>query len=241
MDRRKIRTAAAIQPAGRLLKRGELNRPTINEYEALVVRVKGKLLATGSISRQDLNPIVDAGANRASLLDLIAAAVIICPGKSVSDQMRSRSQELKSLSMQLRTVADHGERLAADGPTYLVFYSPFANQDFARYKNKKTKLRASAGPFQAMRDCADWAHKQAIYFGRCLRRNSQKEANLGLLWLLSCVHSQTGSLFENQLARLLTDAAEAAGAPRSFTADQLRKMFKRHVSPSPARPDISIP
>ena len=67
--------------------------------------------------------------------------------------------------MQLRTVANHAERLARDSSTYLDLWAPFANKDFARYKNEEAKLRASAGPFQAMRDYAEWAEKQATLFG----------------------------------------------------------------------------
>lgn len=215
----------------RLTPRAEAKRSNriVDEYAEKISRVKGKILATPG-SRVDLDSIVKAGANRDVLLDLLARSVIELPKEPVAEQMRSKQAELKSIAKKLRTLAGQGERLAKDNSTYLDLWSRFASGDFERYKTEETKRRVSLGPFQAMRDYADWAEQQVVLFGLCLRRNAPKEDRLHVLWLLSWVHSQTaGKLFENELARLLTDASEAAGKVENFTASQLRRDFERHV------------
>jgi hypothetical protein len=221
---------------------GALTSRTVDGYATELARIKRKLIA-GSNAKRDLDRIVAAGANRAILVDLIAKAVIERPEDPVAERMRSKQTELKSIDLKLRTLAPQVERLAKDSSTYLEHWSPFANKGHERHKEEETKRRASLAPFQAMLDYAEWAKNQATSFGQCLRRNSQKESKLGVLWLLLWVHSQTGNLFENELARLLTDAAEAAGLAKDFSASQLRKMFDRNIArPSAMKaPDISTP
>ena len=237
MVKRKI---SSIRPTSRV--EAKRSNRIVDEYAEQVSRVKGKILATPG-SRVDLDSIVKAGANRDVLLDLLTRCVVELPKEPAAEQMRSKQAELKSVARKLRTLARHGERLANDRFVYLDLWSPFASGDFERYKTQETKRRVSLGPFQAMRDYADWAEQQAASFGHCLRRNAQKEPRLDVLWLLSWVHSQTaGKLLENQLARLLTDASEAAGQPMKFSASQLRKGFQRHVkSPRTHVPDTSTP
>jgi hypothetical protein len=193
--------------------------------------MKRKILATQGVER-DLKPIVSAGANQDGLLDLLARAVTTTPGLAVADRIRKKQQELTSIAGQVRTVTDHAERVASDRFSYLQFVSAFANSNLEHYREQETKRRAGRWPFQGMRDYADWAEEEARKFGRLLRHNAQKEANLNIFSLLSWVYLRTGQLFEARLARLLTDASEAAGQATNFTPAQLSKMFKRHVLPS---------
>jgi hypothetical protein len=231
---------SAIRRTSRVKAKGS-NR-TIDVYAEQVAGVKGKILATPG-SQVDLDTIVKAGANRGVLLDLLARCVLELPKECAAEQMRSKQTDLKSITMKMRTLALEAERLADDSSTYLDLWSPFTNTNFEQYKKNETKRRVSLGPFQAMRDYADFTEKESASFGRCLRRNAQKERRLDVLWLLSWIHAQTaGNLFENELARLLTDASEAAGQAKNFSASQLRKDFERHVkSPRTNVPDISTP
>jgi hypothetical protein len=178
---------------------------------------------------QDLGVIDEAGANRKILLNLLARAVIKPKERSLADRIRLKQRQLRTVAKRVRTVTTDAERLAKDNYSYLQFYSPFASKDFERHKLEETARLASRWPFEAMRRYAGWAEKEANAFGLLLRRNAQKENNLGVLFLLFWVYSQTGKLFENQLARLLTDASEVAGQGHTFSPSKLRKMFQRHV------------
>ncbi len=196
----------------------------VQRTEREIIKTIGK-----AIRAHDVTVLVKAGANRETLLQLLAMAVIEPEGKPLADGIRAKQKQLRSVALQVRTVIRHAERLATESDSYLEFYSPFDNQDFKRYKDIETRKLASRWPFQAMRDYADWAEKEAHSFGRLLRRNSQKERNLGILWLLSWVHLRTTKLFTPELARLLSDASVAVGKPRELTASGLQKMFERNV------------
>ena len=193
--------------------------------------IKRKILEKPGVE-VDLNPIVKAGADRDGLLDLLARAVMGEAGLSEADRIRKKQQELRSIAAQVRTVTGHAERVADDPSSYLEFRSPFKDAHFERYTDEETQRRADRWPFQGMRDYADWAEREARNFGELLRRNAQKEGDLCIFSLLSWVYSQTGQLFADHLAPLLTDASEAAGQATNFTPGQISKMFKRHVLPS---------
>jgi hypothetical protein len=195
-----------------------------------VDEIKRNLLATEGIER-DLTPIVNKGADRDALLNLLAKAVMGKVGPSDSNRIRKKQLELRSIARQVRTVIEHAERVANNRLNYLEFFSPFTNSNLELYWEKETRRRVGRWPFQGMREFADWAEEEARKFGLLLRHNAQKEADLSIFWLLSWVHSRTGHLFEAQLARLLTDASEAAGQATDFTPAQISKMFRRHVLP----------
>jgi hypothetical protein len=234
------RKTTAIRGTSRLEAKGS-NR-TGKVYAEQVARIKAKILAMPG-SRVDLDSIASAGANRGVLLDLLVGCVVELPKESAVEQMRSKQTDLKSIAMKMRTLALEAERLDDDSSLYLDLWSPFANTNFEQYKKKETKRRGPLVLIQAMRDYADLAEKEAALFGRCLRRNAQKERRLDVLRLLSFVQTQTaGNLFENELARLLTDASEAAGQAKTYSPSQLRKDLQRHVnSPRTNLADTSTP
>jgi hypothetical protein len=205
--------------------------PDGTEPTEKIAQIKRGIIATRG-SQADLGRIVKAGAVRGAsldaLLDLLASAV--APQEEISaDEVRAKQRQLESIAGQVRTVTRHAERLANDPSYYLHFYSPFAGRDAKDYKKREAALLASRWPFAAMRSYAEWAEIQARAFGWWLRRNSQKESNLGIMFLLLQVHLWTGRLFEPELARLLTDASEAAGEKVFFSSSRLTKMFNRHV------------
>jgi hypothetical protein len=198
-----------------------------------VAQIKRRILAARD-SQVDLDRIVKAGADRGALLDLLARAV--APQEEIrAEKFRAKQRQLESIAGQVRTVTRHAERLANDPSYYLHLYSPWAGRNAEDYKKRKAALLASRWPFAAMRSYAEWAEKQARAFGWWLRRNSQKEGNLGIMFLLLQVHLWTGRLFGPELARLLTDASEAAGEKVSFSSSQLDKMFERHMFRSPQK------
>jgi hypothetical protein len=213
------------QAAGGSEERGGMRQISLVDIKRRMVCAPG--------ARRDLDRIVRAGADRTALIDLIARAVITSPDKSPMVRMRAKQRELRSLAMQLRTVARFAVRVASDPDSYLEFLLPARTRGFERYKAEELRQRNSLSPSEAMLRYASWADKQVRSFGKCLRKNSQMERNLGPMFLLLQVHMQTGELFAPELARLLTDASEAVRGKRTFTSGQLMKMFKRHVLPNP--------
>lgn len=209
----------------------ETDAESINQT---IIEIKRKLQASPGIDA-DLKPIVKAGLDRDFLLDLLVQAVMPTPALSVSDRIRKKQTELRSVAAQLRAVTHHVERLANDPSSYIEFLSPFRTAEFERYKAEETKRRATRWPFQEMRDCANWAANQARDFGELLTHNARKEHRLGIFFVLSQVYLKTGEIHAVQLARLLTDASHAAGKPETFSASNLNKMFKRHVFSPPQK------
>jgi hypothetical protein len=205
-----------------------------DEANQTIVEIKRKLQATPGIDA-DLKPIVKAGLDRDSLLDLLAQAVMPIPALSVADRIRKKQQELRSVAAQLLNVADHAERVANDPSSYLEFLSPFHTAEFERYRAEETKRRAARWPLQEMRNYANWAENEARNFGELLTRNAQQEHRLGIFFLLSHVYLKTGKIFAVRLARLLTDAFHASGKDEMFSASRLAKMFERHVFKPPQK------
>jgi hypothetical protein len=189
--------------------------------------IKRRIQATPDLWK-DLDPIVKAGADPRALLDLLARAVTP-QEKTLALKARAKQRQLASIAGQVRTVTRHAERLANDPSAYIGLYSPFSSGAAEEYKKREAARLASRWPFAAMRSYAEWAEKEQRAFGLWLRRNSQKEGNLGILFLLSQVHLWTGRLFEPKLARLLTDASHAAGENETFTPRQLTRMFERYA------------
>jgi hypothetical protein len=182
----------------------------------------------------DLKPFSKAGVDRDSLLDLLVRAVMPTPGLS-AERIRKKQEELRSVAMQVTTVARHAERVANDPSSYIEFLSPFHTVGFERYKVEETKRRSARWPFQEMRNYATWADKEACNLGELLRRNAQKEHHLSVLFLLSQVYFKTGKILAVRLARLLTEASHAAGKDETFSASRITKMFERHVFSPPQK------
>jgi hypothetical protein len=192
-----------------------------------IVQIKNRVLATPGC-KADLARIGKAGADGPALLDLLARAVAP-QEEALADKVRKRQQQLKSIAGQVCTVTRHAERIANDPSFYPHLHSAFAANDADEHKKEEAALLASRWPFAAMRSYADWAERQSHFLGRWLRRNSQKERNLGVMFLLRQVHLWTDRLFADNLARLLTVASEAAGEKVPFSSSKLTKMFNRNV------------
>lgn len=211
-----------------------------NTAQITIDEIRRKTCTTAG-TRNDLQEILKAGAGKDALLSALAMAVMPPSGKSNCDHMRNQQKQLRSLAGQIRTVAQHAERLALDPRTYLDLWPRLMDQSSKHYRERELKRRAPLELFDQMRRFADSAEKRAWELGRCLRHNAQMERNLGVAFLLFLVYHQTGKTFEAQLARLLTDAAEAAGVPGRFSADRLRKLFRRHLFCPAPHPDKSTP
>jgi hypothetical protein len=120
------------------------------------------------------------------------------PTSSRMDRMRRKQAQLRSVAGKMLTMARHAERLARDSPSYWDFCPPVANRACEKYKEEEIRRRAPTELLHAMRTFAGFAGTQARLFGKCLRRNSQQERDLGVFWSLCYVY-----LLTYQLPRML--------------------------------------
>lgn len=216
------------------IKPATANTETVRDVTA----IKRKLIRTEGFAH-DVSMIFKTNEERDlnALLDLLVRAVIPIREKLEVEQIRKRQKQLRSIAEQIRTVIRHAQRLALDSLSYVQFYSPMGSKE---YKKQEAERLASRWPFQEMLTCADWAKREAGSFGKLLRRNSQKEQRLEVLFLLLWVYLRIGKPSQTAftaLARLLEDASKAAGVSKNFSSGQLRKDFERHVLRLAETPD----
>jgi hypothetical protein len=174
----------------------------------------------------DVDRIVRASKKRVPLtgdilFQFLASAAVPDPPTHRKAIIRKHKQ-WESFSRQLETVAKHGERLVSDSSSHIEGHIPSLQDSF----------QAPVPPrlFRGMRVYAGYARLQARWLGTFLRKISQAE-RWNAVNLLFYVRAATGKLFENELARLLTETCEIADTQEKFTADKLRKLWERHVLP----------
>ena len=180
--------------------------------------------------RRDLGVLVKAGIGRKTLLCLLSLAAL-SGEKEWRAVARRKIAALRSLGGQLDTVARHAERMALDSLCYaktwgdLISASLEFDPFFAIYQP------IPVGLFRSIREHANGVRAQAHDLGRSLRRAGVKERRRVVLLLLYRIARSTRRDCDPELARLLTDAFEAAGRPKHFSADRLRKYRDRYVLP----------
>jgi hypothetical protein len=178
---------------------------------------------------KDLSVLKGAGIDRERLVRLLAVAA---SGDELwKDVMRSRKEALLGIARRMDTLANDAEKQAND---------PLCNVD--------GWISLNGGHFLGMARPESWAERdpcvpviiagmrawakiwkgEARRLGGYLRTFAQTDSSivLLLLYVRSCAH---GIKHFDELARLLTDAFEAAGKHKSFSADGLRQTYKRNV------------
>jgi len=196
-------------------------------WEARLQRIEARLCREG---RHDLDVLEKAGADRQRLVRLLA--VTASGGDDWKRLMRSRQEALRSIAKRLETLTRDAEKLADDPLSTFNFWVFLVGGGFAMGlpEPKTWKDRDPGAHFviTGMRSLAKCFEQEAARFGRYLRQYAQTDSGLVLLLLAVYRWTRSTQHFE-ELARLLTDAFEAAGKPKCFSADGLEKTSKRHV------------
>jgi hypothetical protein len=211
---------------------GGLMAETDASFQNELAALKQKILRMPGAT-SDIAKIEKAGEDRNALLQLLALAVMPDPVLAQRDIMRGRQKALRSMAGRMRTLAKDAEAMALDPENDPKFWAAIWSRD---EQDLVTVLSAARdepllGLFEGMHRHAKNAENRARAIGMYLRRNAPIERRLGAVLLVQHVHQRTGKLCENELARLLTDASEAAGHKKNFSAYQLRKIFQRYIQP----------
>jgi hypothetical protein len=207
----------------------------------------------------DLDRLSKAGMDRSAMIKLLALAAN--GNRGSLSYMRDRHAALKSLARRLRTMARDAKKVVED-PFCKIQTWAYLSGGGAIGMPKPTLWEDVVGvPLIAsgMGVFANILDKEAKEFGRFLRRVSRIETGVVLLltrcWLFQNLRTRKPQLrltHLNEIARLLSDAFEAAGKTESFSADGLRQIFKRHgrrmiilwlefATPAPPQEPIYIP
>ena len=211
---------------------GVLMAETDESFQAELTALKRKIPRILHADR-DIATIVEAGEDRDALLQLLALAVMPAPLSAASDLMRGRQEALRSMARRMRTLADEAEAIAFDPVNDVKLWAAIWSRDPEGVVATLAKPKEGSllRLFEGMRHHARNAENRANAIGMYLRKNAPIERRLGVVLLLQHVHQRTGKVCENELARLLMDATEAAGHKKTFSADKLRKTFQRYVQP----------
>ncbi|MGB8521598.1 MAG: hypothetical protein WCD43_01410 [Candidatus Acidiferrales bacterium] len=212
------------------------------EGERALCRIERKIEKCGS---RDLNVLVAAGMDRRVLLRVLALAATGDDTWAV-ETMRSRQDSLKSMASRL-------ERLARDAKSLVD--DPLSKIQVWAYMHGGGRAIGMQWPILwkdvigvplipiSMKALGKYMNEEAKAFGKYLRMYERTNRTVVML-LVNCwmaclpkldaqkLKSGRRKLFSfdyfEELARLLTDASEAAGKDKIFSADGLRQTFKRH-------------
>jgi len=198
--------------------------PDYQEWQRNINRIEE---AIRSVGHRDLDVLARVGADRKSIVALLALAAS-SDRKWLLKLMRQRQATLKSLSKRMNQLAnDAKERI--DDPMSVVQFWAFMNGGSALgMPFPKTMADDPGAEFivAGMRVMAKILGQQATKFGQYLRAWGKTDIGVALLMARYRMFNPKMSHLE-ELARLLTDAFEATGRKKSFSADRLRKTYKR--------------
>jgi hypothetical protein len=180
---------------------------------------------------RDLRILKKAGADSDALVKLLA---MTAKGEaSWKDALRSRKERLISIARRMEKLAEDAEKQANDPSYQLDFWLGLRGGGILGMQWSPAWSEQDPGPpfiVAGMRTWSDMCKKEARRLGRYLRSFGQTEPWLALLLLYVERWTQDkGNMHFEELARLLTDAFEAAGKRRDFSAEGLKKTSKRYV------------
>lgn len=199
----------------------------------------------------DLERIVKAASKdkrdelREFVVECLAQAVAFAPTEGTAGNAgaaRRRTRRLRSVAQNMRTTAKQAKYLMESDDARMDLLAALAYDKFLTgrvemsdgWPNTEKFHWCSEKLIEAMNQCAELAAIQASALGHYGRRGVPFERSIPVLILDKRIRRDTNHDFHNELARLLTDAYDAAGANKTFTADQIRKIANRHRPPDPS-------
>ena len=186
--------------------------------------------------QRDLGVLTKAGMERKAILRVLALVVDEEGQKTWADEMRTRQNALKSIAGRMRTLARDAEERGRD-PLSVVQTWFFL--ELGRVLGMEWPTPLADDPkfpciISGMRVPAARWEEQASKFGRFLKLYAGKRTNNGVPLFLCLVcfwlHKQNPDHW-HELANILTDAFEADGKRKRFSADWLRKVWKKRGKP----------
>jgi len=177
--------------------------------------------------RRDLDVLERAGADRECMVTLLALAATE-DRRWLLKLMRQRQSALKSLSSRMDLLAKEAKERIND-PMSVVQFWAFMNGGSVLGMQWPTIMADDPGVefvVAGMGAMAKILREQAKRFGLYLRAWGKTDIGVALLLARYRMFNPKMSHLK-ELARLLTDAFEAVGRQKSFSADGLRKTYAR--------------
>lgn len=198
------------------------------DYRKWQVDIKARERVIARNGGHDLDVLAAAGVDRNVLLKLLALAP--SRDRTWTGIMRQRQAALKSLSRRMDTLAREAKQRARD-PLSVVQFWAYTSGGWGdlgmKLPGPMIQDPGIALVISGMVVLAKRMKEQARRFGRYLKAYGRADVGVVLLLVRYRMFRPKMDHF-NELARLLTDAFEAAGMNKSFSADGLRKTYKRH-------------
>jgi hypothetical protein len=194
------------------------------EWKERVERIEENIRRAG---RRDLEVLARVGANRKSMVTLLALAATE-DRKWLLKLMRQRQSALKSISRRIDLLAKEAKERINDPMSVVQFWVFMNGGNALGMQFPKTMADDPGAEFvvAGMRAMAKILGEQAKRFGLYLR--AWGKTDIGVALLLARYHMFNPKMSHlEELARLLTDAFEADGKQKCFSADGLRKTYAR--------------
>jgi hypothetical protein len=194
------------------------------EWKERVERIEGNVSRVG---RRDLDVLARVGADRQSMVTLLALAAIE-DRKWLLKLMRQRQSALKSMSRRMDLLAKEAKERINDPMSTVQFWVFMNGGNALGMQFPQTMANDPGAEFvvAGMRAMAKILGEQAKRFGLYLRAWGKTDIGVALLMARYRMFNPKMSHLE-ELARLLTDAFESVGKQKCFSADGLRKAYAR--------------
>jgi hypothetical protein len=197
------------------------------KWEKEVVDTERKIDRPASF---DLDALTKAGADRKALVRLLAITANKGGTEWWKELVRRRREALKSLARRMDTLETEAKEQAADVTFRSSFYTYFLGGGSSIGMKEPEPLDQQTGVsfvISGMHALANAYRVEAKRMSHFLRHYGQTDYGLVICVMRAIIWTKSTDHFES-LARLLTDAFEAAGKREVFSADQLRKIWNRH-------------
>jgi hypothetical protein len=194
------------------------------EWKENVERIEENVRRVG---RRDLDVLARVGADRKSMVTLLALAATE-DRKWLVRLMRQRQSALKSMSRRMDLLAKEAKERINDPMSVVQFWAFMNGGNALGMQFPKTMADDPRVEFvvAGMGAMAEILGEQAKRFGLYLRTWGKTDIGVALLLARYRMFNPKMSHLE-ELARLLTDAFEAVGRQKCFSADGLRKTYAR--------------
>lgn len=181
---------------------------------------------------RDLDRLARAGVNVRYLLLMLACAADEHGSDFCKVEIRKMKAKLGSMSARLEALSRAAKECAWDPRWPVEFWIRLDGQNPSHPMEVGPMIADPeiSSAISGMNILAQRMRMEAGELGRFLRATGGTE--MGVVSVLSVYWITCRKLDHlNELARLLTDAFDAAGKRKEFSADGLRQTFKRHVKP----------
>jgi hypothetical protein len=196
------------------------------EFEQKFDELKGKIAKTSG-AKKDLWTLKEDGADPDLILEQLTHIIWDLPMACRKD-MERHQDKLARTAKALHYAAEAVERVSRDPSCYPGSWMAVLNRH-AAWSEVKRQMFVPSRMLRGMRAYEKYALDIAKMFGEIRRKQAQLIRMEKIGSLVAYIRHATGRNHDDELARLITDAHEAAGSKRQFSADQLKKLRQRHI------------